>query len=345
MLACPASFWHKSFGTLTAAHCELPGLTNPSGFSMGHTGSVTTVNATQPPSPDAAGRKGHDWQRGSICLLLVLAVLSDCCVLAAWGGQARNMAGMQRCKEKQTIDIPISAPWESSLSQDVPESIAPSPWAQLCMDMGLNKKSWQYWLMQLQQSALWQSIFLIFQLFVFYFPIHSLKRDVGTMNFFPPTSSYMLCSSHITGHLSGSNTQRYSGVSHDKTSIQSCSVCATLLFLLPSLPCLILWFPSPAAALKLIVRLPHTQVQVAGQIFSACMGHGSRNKDICGRLCSGAVWSSPLCWPGQASCGEWTQTGVKQRDQSEKIADPVLCSWSCTMANCQLLITFQYFPF
>lgn len=147
------AFGHKGFGTLTAARCELPVLTNPVRFFMGHTASVNIVIATQPPRPDTEGRKVHDWRRGSICLLLVLAVISGCRVWPDWGGQARNMAEVQRCEERQTYSHSDFSFMRVIFVSGCPENIAPSPRAQSCMDVGLNKTSWQCWLMQLQQSA------------------------------------------------------------------------------------------------------------------------------------------------------------------------------------------------
>lgn len=97
-------------------------------------------------------------------------------------------------------------------------------------------------------------------------------------------------------------------------------------------PCLTLWLLPPTEALKPVVRLPQTQVQVAGQIFPACMGDGS--KDFVGSFAR-RQFEAHLC-AGSAECGEWAQTGMKQRDQSEKTADPVLCSLSW--------ITPNYFP-
>lgn len=96
---------------------------------------------------------------------------------------------------------------------------------------------------------------LTFQPFVFYIPIHSLKTNLGTMYFFPPTSSYsalqlphdrtpvwqllaffLVWESLESCSLAQGETQRYHGVSHDKNSIQFCSVCVTILSVCPHFP-------------------------------------------------------------------------------------------------------------
>lgn len=76
---------------------------------------------------------------------------------------------------------------------------------------------------------------------------------------------------------------------------------------------------------------PAWEMEAETRTFAGGCAWGWFESHLCACLVLLAVGSEPrLAW---------------NRDQSEKTADPVLCSLSCMMANCQLLITFQYFPF
>lgn len=107
------AFVHKSFGTLTAAHCELPGLS----FFMGHTGSVDTVNATQPWHI----REEGPWLVDRINMPSSWSLLWCQAVVSGHHGEVRpeTWQGGKGGKRHKPIHILISAPWESSLYQHV----------------------------------------------------------------------------------------------------------------------------------------------------------------------------------------------------------------------------------
>lgn len=209
-----------------------------------------------------------------------------------------------------------------------------------------------------------KSTLLMFQPFVFYIPVHSLKTDVGTMHFFPPTSSY--------------STLQFP---HDRTAVWQ-----LLAFFL-------VW--ESLESCFLTQRATHRDIQGSpnakpasspalpvSQSFSFRPHFPVLPCDLCllqqlwsqqwGCLMRRCRWQGRSLQPAWEMAAEartfvgdfsWRQfeahlwaclvllavgSGprlVWKRDQSEKTADPVLCSLSYMMANCQLLITFQHFSF
>lgn len=153
MLARPASFWPQELWDPDSSTLWAAWVNQPSKLLHGAY-RVCKYCKCHPVTQSWHSREEGPW----LVERIKMPSPGPCCDVrllcrASMGRSGQKHGRVQRCKETQTYSHPDFCPMRVISFSGCPENIAPTPRAQSCMDVGLNKRTWQYWLMQ--QPALW----------------------------------------------------------------------------------------------------------------------------------------------------------------------------------------------